>query len=62
MPLCVCLQVIEKLRKDNKQLAASALNVSVNELSGLGDEGKEIEKLQRLHDAEISDLKQKLTW
>jgi hypothetical protein len=34
----------------------------VNELSGLGEEGKEIEKMQKLHDAEVADLKQKLTW
>jgi hypothetical protein len=38
------------------------MNMSANALTGLGEEEKELEKLQKKHFVEISDLKQKLAW
>ena len=56
--------MIEKLRRDNKQLAATTVNMSVNALSGVGmeEEGRELDKLRKAHALEVSDLKLKLVW
>ena len=57
-------KVIEKLRKDNKQLAATAVNMSVNALSGAGmeEEGRQLDLMRKKHTAEVTDLRQKLVW
>lgn len=57
-------KVIEKLRKDNKQLAATTVNMSVNALSGAGmeEEGRQLDVMRKKHAAEMSDLRQKLVW
>jgi hypothetical protein len=56
-------QTIEKLRKTNRQLAATSVNMTVNALEGNNaEEMKELNLVHRKYSDEINSLKEKLAW